>query len=101
MRSDDYKFQNYVVGIIDVMGQSNALEGLSDIPDIDHRSSYVEAARAAVGNVLIVRNAVQTFFESFNAYKLSPKVQGLSADQQAEYRSLRGSKLNIQQFSDT
>jgi len=97
-----YTFQYYCTAVIDVLGQSNRLEYLNDLPkDNEARAAYTIAASETVGAVLNVRNHIDQFFSTWMSREPSARVQSLAPEMQGEFKKLQKVSLTIQQFSDT
>lgn len=92
---------DYLVAIIDLLGQSNALMKIRELPRTDEqRAAAIEAIRNSAGRV----NAVRKSFENFLNQLTIPTpaiLQSIPQEQQPEFLRLRRTEIQRRWFSDT
>ena len=94
---------NYVVCVIDLLGQKGTLAGWSKLPvDGKLTDQCLQSIKQSLGTVEWFRNAFKNFFESFQPHS-SEELAKAGADPQfaARLDSLSAAKVSVQQFSDT
>ena len=97
----DSNVQPYIVGIIDIMGQKQALERW-DIDVIGERAELISALRSTVGTVRAVREAFLSHAEAWGVQALDENlVSQLEPRLADQIRRMAKSEVKIQSFSDT
>ena len=102
-------FKNYIVCLIDLLGQSEQLKSWPPLPSSEHEIlPFQHAVNKSLGVIESLTNDFKRFFDVFLDHSVPnriPTPNGVDTADLIEYRQLavkiRENKIGVQQFSDT
>ena len=94
--------RGYVVGLLDILNQREAIRSLAEFPGPDgERSDYIRKLKESIGVRDGIRELVRGSFKAHNEPPQGPTVDKWPPELREEYDQLRGRDIQIYEFSDT
>lgn len=91
----------YIVALVDILGQREALQRFKGLPDDIDPTQKQEFLRLLKETYGVVTGTQKTFFQYFESYsKTEAPAPPLPADQMALYKTCKGNEIRMQRFSD-
>ena len=99
----EFFFGHYVVGVVDILGQSQAMEKMDFVPSSEEdMARYIEVVKHSLGIVLRTRDQFKRFYKKFLEHSSDASTTtGLSEEQRRALAAYKAADIDVQMFADT